>query len=359
MQVGSSYGRKTPGATGRFQEMTADTDPATIELDDSKLAAVLRAKSIDLGQRKLLMTKFPGSDQAEDLTLPPNCGGFGRLHHFREHVDPKWVPNPLPSVPARAYLSQPSNDLLVAQVFQLAACNWRCWYCFVDFKLLSANTKHAAFASPDELLTLMRNEGARSQVLDLSGGQPDLVPEYPLWFLQARERLGLTAQLFVWIDDNLSNDYLWQYLSEHDIRYMVESSGVARVGCLKGIDEESFAFNTKAPRARFWDQVDLLARLVSTGFDQYGYITLTTPSVSNIRAKIARLLDAIQRDVHPNFPLRIIPLLVGEFHANNSRYDSEADANQYHALDAWMAELDTRFSAAALAVPINEVAIRD
>ncbi len=81
--------------------------------------------------------------------------------------------------------------------------------------------------------------------------------------------------------------------------------------------------------------------------------------MSNIRAKIARLLDAIQRDVHPNFPLRIIPLLVGEFQANSLRYDSEADANQYHALDAWMTELDGRFSAAALAVPINEVIIRD
>src|SRR5437667_569254 len=113
------------------------------------------------------------------------------------------------------------------------------------------------------------------------------------------------------------------------MRDMVESPGVARVGCLKGIDEESFAFNTKAPKARFWDQVDLLAKLVSTGFDQYGYITLTTPSVSNVRAKIAHLMDAIQRDVHPNFPLRIIPLRVGEFHANSSRYDREADANQY------------------------------
>jgi uncharacterized Fe-S cluster-containing radical SAM superfamily protein len=339
--------------------MTVDIHPAPTTLDDAKLAAALRAKSVDLTQRKLLMTRFPGSDQAEDLTLPPNCAGFGRLHHFRERVDERWVANPLPSVPARAYLALPPSDLLIAQVFQLAACNWRCWYCFVDFKLLSANMNHAAFASPDELLVLMQEEGARSQVLDLSGGQPDLVPEYPLWFLQARERLGLARQLFVWIDDNLSNDYLWRYLPEGDIRYMVESPGVARVGCLKGIDEESFVFNTKAPQERFWTQVEVLARLVSTGFDQYGYITLTTPSKSDLRTKVARLFDVLQRDVHRNFPLRIIPLRVGEFRANSSRYDGEADANQYHALDAWMAELEARFTAAERALPINEVVIRD
>ena len=65
--------------------MMVDIHPAPITLDDAKLATALRAKSVDLTQRKLLMTRFPGSDsRGPDATT--DCAGFGRLHHFRERM---------------------------------------------------------------------------------------------------------------------------------------------------------------------------------------------------------------------------------------------------------------------------------
>lgn len=327
-------------------------------LDSQKLAERLRKKSVDRQARAIRMTKFPGSNQATDLSLPPNCGGFGRIHHFRLKPDPNWITDPLPTLPACKYLGSSVTNVLLTQVFQLAACDFRCWYCFVDFSLLSADPKHSDMVTPKQLLQTMLDEKVNSQVVDLSGGQPDLVPEYVLWFLEARKDLGLEQSHFVWADDNLSTDYTWRYLSEEEIAFMVQTPGFSRVGCLKGFDAESFTFNTRADGALFDRQIELLGRFVRAGFDQYGYITITTMSIEDLRGKMARLLDEIQNRVHPNFPLRIVPLRIFSFNANANRYNQQAETNQFRALEAWLAEMQLRFSAAELATPITEVNIR-
>ena len=327
-------------------------------LDAQKLAESLRKKSFDRQTKTIRMTKFPGSDQATDLSLPPNCGGFGRVHHFRFEPDPNWITDPLPTHPACKYLGLSVTDVLLAQVFQLSACNFRCWYCFVDFSLLAADSKHSEMVIPKQLLQMMLDEEVNSQVIDLSGGQPELVPEYVLWFLQARTELGLKKSHFVWADDNLSTDYTWRYLSEEEISFMVSTPGFARVGCLKGFDAESFTFNTRADGRLFNQQIELLGRFVKTGFDQYGYITITTMNVDNLQDKMARLLDTIQNSVHPNFPLRIVPLRIFGFSANANRYNKQAEENQFRALDAWLTEMQRRFSATEIATPITEVNIR-
>lgn len=326
-------------------------------LDQRKLAERLREKSVDHQAKTIRMTKFPGSDQATDLSLPPNCGGFGRLHHFRLEQDPNWITNPLPTLPACKYLGRSMADVLLAQVFQLSACDFRCWYCFVDFSLLTADPKHSDMVTPKQLLRMMLNEQVNSHVIDLSGGQPELVPEYVLWFLEARKELGLEQRYFVWSDDNLSTDYTWRYLSDAEISFMAQVPGFARVGCLKGFDAESFTLNTRANGALLDRQIELLGRFVQAGFDQYGYITLTALDTDDLRGKMARLLDKIQSRVHPNFPLRIVPLRIFGFNANTERYNRQAEANQFRALEAWLAEMQRRFSATELATPITEVGI--
>lgn len=326
-------------------------------LDSQKLAEWLREKSINNQAKTIRMTKFPGSAQAIDLSLLPNCGGFGRIHHFRLELDPNWVANPLPILPACKYLGLPVMDVLLAQVFQLAACDFRCWYCFVDFNLLSADPKYSEMIVPKQLLQIMLDEKANSQVIDLSGGQPELVPEYVLWFLEARKELGLEQSHFVWADDNLSTDYMWRYLSEAEIAFMAKTPGFARVGCLKGFDAESFTFNTRADDTLFDQQIELLGRLVAAGFDQYGYITITAMNINDLPAKMAQLIDKIQNRVHPNFPLRIVPLRIFGFNANINRYNQQAETNQFRALEAWLSEMQHRFSAAELLTPITEVNI--
>jgi hypothetical protein len=139
----------------------------------------------------------------------------------------------------------------------------------------------------------------------------------------------------------------------------VNEPGFVRVGCLnKGFDVESFTFNTRADGKLFEQQIDLLARFVRAGFDQYGYITITTMNIDDLQGKMARLLDIIQNRVHPNFPLRIVPLRIFGFNVNENRYNKQAEKNQFRALDAWLAEMQRRFSVTELAMPINDVNIK-
>lgn len=326
-------------------------------IDAQSLAEILRKKSVDLKNKTCLMANLRGTKQEKDLSLPVNCRGFGRIHHFRLTPDTSWITDPLPMLPASKYFGIPQEEIIQAQVFQLAACNFRCWYCFVDFDLLSANPKHSSFITAKELLSYMVEEKIEARVIDLSGGQPDIVPEYALWFLQARQEMGLEKDCLIWTDDNLSTDFLWRYLSKKEIEYMVETPGFTRVGCLKGFDAESFAFNTGASKQLFDRQIELLGRLVETGFDQYGYITLTTLSLENLESKISELFDKIQKQVHPNFPLRIIPLRIFKFNVNDSRYIKQAEKNQFQVLKAWNSELEKRFSKSELRTPITEISL--
>lgn len=322
-----------------------------------KLAEKLRERAVDLKGRKFLMAKFDGSKQKTDISLPINCRGFGRIHHFRYQVDPEWISDPLPTCPATNFLGIKKIDVLLVQVFQLAICNFNCWYCFVDYKLRSASGKFSEFVTAKQLIQWMLDESVNSQVIDLSGGQPDLVPEYPLWFLQARSELGLDHTHYIWVDDNLSTDYMWRYLNDADIEHMLNAKGFSRVGCLKGFDPESFAFNTGTNGQFFNRQLDLLSRLVRAGFDQYGYITLTTLNRDNVESKIARLFDKIQTNIHENFPLRIVPLRIYELNANSKRYIKQAEENQFYILEMWQAEMQKRFSSSQLAGPISEINI--
>src|SRR5580704_13703064 len=153
-------------------------------IDTVNFSEHLRNRAVRVDSREILITRFDGSKEAEDFTLPSNCEGFGRIHHFKRSQGCDWPSNPLPIDPALKALCLPKRDTLEVQVFQNAVCSWRCWYCFVDFDLLSANPKHSEFKSAAELLDLYLKESNRPAIIDLSGGQPDLVPEWTVWMLE-------------------------------------------------------------------------------------------------------------------------------------------------------------------------------
>ena len=90
--------------------------------------------------------------------------------------------NPLPIDPACRALSLLNVEEIEAQVFQSAGCNWRCWYCYVPFEDLTA--RRGDFVSVNQMVETVRHE-PRPVMLDLTGGQPDLTPEWPWWMLQA------------------------------------------------------------------------------------------------------------------------------------------------------------------------------
>lgn len=328
-------------------------------IDTDEVSERYRLAAIDPAERRLLITDFRGTEQVTDLTEPPNCDGLGRIRHFRQMTTPGWPRNSLPIEPACKFLGQKTPAHLRAQVFQNAVCNWRCWYCYVPFNLLAANRHHSRWVTAGELVDLYSKEPERPFVMDLSGGQPDLIPEWIPWTMRALRDRGLEGKVYLWSDDNLSNDYFWRHLSGPDRELVASYSGYGRVGCFKGFDSKSFSFNTAAAPDLFARQFDLFSRLIAVGVDMYGYVTLTSPRYTNTADAVARFVDRLQA-VAENLPLRIVPLEVQVFSPVRARLDAtrhEALIVQRDVVQMWLRELERRFSAPERNRPIVDVAL--
>ena len=316
-----------------------------------------RRAGIDVDTGRVLVTNFLGTEQEPDLSEPPNCGGLGRIRHFKRATSQGWPSNPLPIDPARKALGLGPGDSLRAQVFQNAVCNWRCWYCFVPFNLLSANRKYSEWVTAHELVDLYLEQPARPMMIDLTGGQPDLTPEWVPWMIREIQARGLEDSVYLWSDDNLSTDYFWRYLGDEDIELLSSAENYGRVGCFKGFDEESFSFNTLADGSLFNRQFDLFRRFVDIGVDLYAYVTLTSPTYGGIADRIRRFVDRLQT-VHENLPLRTVPLEIQVFAPVQSRVKDEqreALRVQQMAMEAWCRELEGRYTLKERTSQITEV----
>lgn len=336
--------------------MTAAAKP----IDTKRFAAHLRAGAIDIEGGRVLISRLAGSGQETDLTLPPNCKGYGRVRHFRQATAEGWPANPLPIVPAcRALGIAPAPELMTALVFQNAACAWRCWYCFVPEELLRADTNRAEWFTATELVEFYRKIPDAPRIIDLSGGSPDLVPEWTPWMMRALKNVGLDETTYLWTDDNLSTTYLFDALLPADLNLLRAYRNYGRVCCIKGFDARSFAFNTRAAQSDYVRQFDILRRVIALGIDVYGYVTLTSPYADGVEAGVRDLVDRLQA-VDPNFPLRVVPLRIQIFTPVEARLARDGDRErslqvQEEAIAAWNVELARRFCPALRARPICDV----
>ncbi|MBN8564805.1 MAG: hypothetical protein J0L70_30190 [Leptolyngbya sp. UWPOB_LEPTO1] len=326
-------------------------------IDTEALSARYRKASVNLDEKQLLITNFYNTQQENDLTESPNCRGFGRVRHFRRSSSNRWLSNPLPIDPACKALDLPETDMIRAQVFQSAACNWRCWYCYVPFELLAANRKYSDWMSPSRLIDLYLDQPDPPPMIDLTGGQPDLVPEWVPWMMTELRERELDLQVYLWSDDNLSNDYLWRFLSDAELELMASYPNYGRVCCFKGFNAQSFAFNTGAEAALFDQQFQLMKRLLDIGLDLYAYATFTSPKKDDISSEMKHFVDRLQA-IHENLPLRTIPLEIQAFTPVQDRVDETreiATKNQYFAIEAWQTELEIRFSSTQRAESIADI----
>ncbi|HMG14668.1 MAG TPA: radical SAM protein [Saprospiraceae bacterium] len=330
-------------------------------IDTAKVSSHLRDKAIDIPGKAILITNFSGSEQEKDLTEPANCNGYGRVRHFKFDVGKDWIVNPLPILPAAKALNIKPESEIRAQVFQNSICNWRCWYCFVDFKLLNGDSKYASFLTCDQLLDLYLKEDNPALMIDLTGGQPDLTPEWVPWMMQSLKERGLEGKIYLWSDDNLSNDYLWQYLNNEQIELISNYKMYSRVCCFKGIDERSFSINTKAEPSLYENQFGLCKRLLELNIDLYCYVTLTANTDTNFELAIPKFLDSIQA-IDEKLPLRIVPLRVFDsFTPVTPRMNEgliDMINGQYIAIEVWKKEISRRFSIEQLDLPITEVNLK-
>jgi uncharacterized Fe-S cluster-containing radical SAM superfamily protein len=333
--------------------MTAHVKP----IDTAKMSGLLRGRSIDVSAGKVLVSRLGGSDQEVDLAVPSNCSGYGRIRHFHQPTSPGWPTNPLPIVPACKALGLDPPSVMTAQVFQNAACAWRCWFCFVPYNLLSADPKRGEWLTAEDLVQLYRKEPERPLVIDLSGGSPDLVPEWTPWMMRALADAGLDSSTYLWTDDNLSTTYLFDKLDRVELDRMRAYRNYGRVCCFKGYDARSFAFNTRAAETDFEAQFEVMRRLLQLGLDIYGYVTFTAPADKGIDDAMARFVDRLQA-LDPNLPLRVVPLEIREFSPVTPRMNAirqHSLAVQQRAIAAWTSELERRYDSALRALDIASV----
>lgn len=339
--------------------MTAAAKP----IDTVRFAQHLRERAIDVPGRRVLISRLAGSGQEVDLTLPANCNGYGRMRHFRLATAAGWPTNPLPIVPAcRALGIAPPPELMTALVFQNAACAWRCWYCFVPEELLKADPERSAWFTADDLVALYRDIPDAPRIIDLSGGSPDLVPEWTPWMMRALRDAGLDGSTYLWTDDNLSTTYLFDALSTADRDMLCGYPNYGRVCCIKGFDARSFAFNTRAAPEDYDRQFDILQRVLALGIDVYGYVTLTSSHEDGVEQGVCDLIDRLQA-IDLNFALRMVPLRIQVFTPVEQRLSKDNDRErslivQEQAIAAWNAEIERRFDEALRARPICEVPLR-
>jgi hypothetical protein len=165
--------------------------------------------------------------------------------------------------------------------------------------------------------------------------------------MRAIQERGLVNSIYLWSDDNLSNNYYHRYLSEETREFVANYASYGRVCCFKGFDADSFSFNTRAAPELFGRQFQLFDALLNEGLDLYAYVTLTAVNPSQIPKAIPQFVDRLQ-SIHHNLPLRTVPLEIQNYSPLGSRMTSdhnEAMRNQWIACEAWQRELERRFSA--------------
>lgn len=328
------------------------------ELSLEEYAKYLRDNLVDIGTRSIKLTRFTVSEQRKDLSEPPNCQGLGRLRHFNRTADLSqqgkyWPPNPLPIDPARCALGLEPSDSLVAQVFQSSGCNWNCWYCYVPVE--DRTSTGGDLISVTTMVDLFLNEPNRPLMIDLTGGQPDLTPEWTVWFMEELVNRHID-DVFLWSDDNLSTDFFWKYLDSSQIALLSSYPLYGRACCLKGFDPDSFSFNTSAPSALFDNQYEVLKRLYRhTEIDIYLYVTLTCQNTDNVENKLSRFMDRLQT-ISETLPLRTVPLRIQKFTPTQLGPEREkAIDNQFVVVGAWQDELLKRFTPEQLSIPIPDI----
>lgn len=316
----------------------------------------LRRKAINHTDQQVLISNFSNTLQERDLTELPNCGGYGRIHHFNMRTSLNWPENPLPNLPASKALNKQTPVILRAEIFQLSICNLNCWYCFVPKELRDGNLEHAKFLSVQNIVSRFLKINDKPKVIILSGGQPDLAPEWLYWMMVELKRIKIDEEFYLWSDDNLTTDFFFNVLTSDQINYVKSYQNYGKVGCFKGFDQKSFIFNTRIKGIHFQEQFNILQKYIDLNIDVYSYVTLTAPDMSSADNRIRDFISKLQ-EVRYYLPLRTIPLEI----KNYSPLDLESEElrkamkNQHEFVKIWNDCLKERYSKNDIKKPITEI----
>ncbi len=166
----------------------------------------LRDALINTADKSVKLASLGDSVQSQDISNDILLDGYCRIHTFSEEKKEDWIADPLPTIPAAKALGCRPDQVRNARVLQLSGCNIRCWYCFVDDSNLSPKSPKSRFFAISEIIDTLMLQSQNPFVLDLSGGNSALLPEWTLWTVQYVKDKNY-KNIYIWTDDNLDSVY--------------------------------------------------------------------------------------------------------------------------------------------------------
>jgi len=109
----------------------------------------------------------------------------------------------------------------------------------------------------------------------------------------------------------------------------------------------------------FHQQFEIYRDLLKEGLDLYAYVTFTAMPHEGLQCVMERFMDKLQT-IHQNLPLRTVPLKIEIFAPTQNRIKQNHDmalAFQYEVHQAWLEQLNKRFSEAERDLPICETSM--
>jgi len=276
-------------------------------IDPTRVALKRRAQAYQDG--RILVASFVGSEQQKDLnrTKGEVKGAVEDYFRVKSNIKPEpweaykksgnarelmfdfnwWPIAKLGDTPEKREPENWNNQF----IYQLKACNIACDYCFVDRR--NNNGVHAdgaRFFDVSELVATFLEvreqkaaEGIRLNVIRASGGEPSLVPEQWLDMLQAVERAGMSNDIYVMSDSNLTTGPALDNLMasgqvDHGLlKEIAQYDNFGLLSCFKGTDPKGFSEDTNCNPDAFHDAIPSYMKYLESGIRIYPHMANPNP----------------------------------------------------------------------------------
>ncbi|MEM5879619.1 MAG: radical SAM protein [Candidatus Aenigmatarchaeota archaeon] len=257
------------------------------------------------GDLKILLSNFEGTVQQKDIEKRTSL----IEQFFRTKVDvPAWEdPNfdwsneerimqsmverfDMPSwalyrLKSKAGLSKELKKYNRVFIYQIKGCNLHCPYCYVDdVNKNGIEDSNSRFFSIEEILqAFLRNRTDMNNRIRPSGGEPTLVPEQWLNLLEKLEDYGLSKEVHIQSDTNLTTGHFIDELAKNgeiEENLLEEIAGYGNFSLLasfKGTDPRNFVENTRAPEELFEEQFYSFGKFIEAGIDAYPFLYNPNP----------------------------------------------------------------------------------
>lgn len=278
----------------------------------------LRSKVITVDSDKIRVAKLSGSLIAKDNHKKIFLNGLIRKRHSFVTGTDKWHKVLLPMLPVCKALNLKPEECLESLIIQTPVCNIRCWFCFVDYKLINGNPDNTGIISQDQIVNFLKEKNMR--IIHISGGEPIIIPEFINGLYQKSKNIESSQRPFIWVETNLtiSPSDLDQESLDHLVSVM-KSKRTGFVGCFKSICPEDYHFSIGNSDTDWIKQFESAKKFLDYNANFYSTLILVVRNLWNLKSKIKTFFDTAIKYCGEEFLRKIVPIEVRLYSATSDR----------------------------------------